>query len=356
MKLGAIVLRNHKNAVGSIGYEGVIDALLSGGVFFDELTLIPYDQPSLFASALSRMKCEYGGVIVVCDVALLPYAREQSSLLCQLDGDDISRGECLIALLPIGEQGISLATRLVLPEIDRLRRKRYSRMVLRAVGVPAQKLNELLEEAQKLSGDQIVYNVCERDLNVRIEAVYDSNTPKMLADDVLRILASGLQEYLYATEDVDLAARLVDALKLHRLKVATAESFTGGGVGREIVKISGASAVFYEGLNTYDNGSKEGRLGVSPYTLKSHGAVSDEVAYEMAAGLLQGGKCDLSIATTGIAGPLSDNTQKPVGLCYIAIGTKERVRVYRYHLNGDRERITNSAISLALFHAYQEIK
>ena len=74
----------------------------------------------------------------------------------------------------------------------------------------------------------------------------------------------------------------------------------------------------------------------------------------MAAGLIRGGKCDISIATTGYAGP-STETQL-AGLCFIAIGTKENVRVYRQHLAGDRETITKTAIQLALFLAFREIK
>ena len=76
----------------------------------------------------------------------------------------------------------------------------------------------------------------------------------------------------------------------------------------------------------------------------------------MAAGLIADGHCDLAVATTGIAGPQSDGTEKPVGLCYIAVGTREQVRVFRYRLNGDRDTITNTAVNLALFLAYREIK
>lgn len=79
------------------------------------------------------------------------------------------------------------------------------------------------------------------------------------------------------------------------------------------------------------------RLGVTDYTLKKFGAVSNETAYEMAAGLLKEGKCDLAVATTGIAGPDADGTDKPVGLCYIAVGTMDRVRVFRFLLDGDRK-------------------
>ncbi len=357
MKFAAIVLRNDKNAMNSVRYGEVMDEFLSGGVFFDEITLLPYDAPMSLNCALTRLKHEADAIILVCDSALLPYAREQIAVaLTALDGSDTYDGDYFVALLPTGEQGKALVTSLVVPAIDRRRNKRYSRMVLRAVGAPSELVSSLLEEAKGVSGDSIVYNVSDRFGDLRIEAVYDSATPKMTADDVLRMLASGLKDYLYAVQDVSLAERLIDALKLRRMRIATAESFTGGGVGREIVKIPGASAVFFEGLNTYDNRSKEERLGVSPFKIKSEGAVSDEVAYEMAAGLLKSGNCELAVATTGIAGPQSDNSKKPAGLCYIAVGTKERVRVYRFHLEGDRERVTETAINLALFYAYQEIK
>ena len=90
--------------------------------------------------------------------------------------------------------------------------------------------------------------------------------------------------------------------------------------------------------------------------MRSKGAVTDETAYEMAAGLIAQGHCDISIATTGVAGPNGDGTNAPVGLVYIAVGTKEHVRVYRYDLTGDRETVTKTAINLALFLAYRELK
>ena len=90
--------------------------------------------------------------------------------------------------------------------------------------------------------------------------------------------------------------------------------------------------------------------------LKKQGAVSAVVAYQMAVGLLKSGKCDIAIATTGIAGPKSDDTDKPVGLCYIAVGMKDGVHTYRYNLNGDREEITETAKNTALFLAIKKLK
>ncbi len=356
MKISAIVLRNIKNTAESVAYGGVLNAFLSGGVYFEEVALLPYDEPVRITATLQRTYAEYDATVLICDGTLLPFAREQLSSFGTVGGDDMIEGDKLFILLPADGRGEELAKTLALNAIDKRRKKRYSRMVFRTVGAPPEKIRQVIAAAREISGEKLSYNISEKYGDARIEAVYDSETPKMLADEVMRTLASGLSEHLYAVDDTPLAERVVEALKLHRLHLSTAESFTGGGVGRAIVSVSGASAVFYEGLNTYANGSKEERLGVSTYTLKSHGAVSDEVAYEMAAGLVQQGHCDVSVATTGIAGPKSDDTQKPVGLCYIAVGTKERVRVYRFHLEGNREKITQTAVNLALFYTYQEIK
>ena len=86
------------------------------------------------------------------------------------------------------------------------------------------------------------------------------------------------------------------------------------------------------------------------------GAVSDQTAYEMALGLLNTGDCDIAIATTGLAGPKSDRTLYPVGLCYMAIGTREKVSVYRYKFDGSRKDITEKGINYALFKAYKHLK
>ena len=76
----------------------------------------------------------------------------------------------------------------------------------------------------------------------------------------------------------------------------------------------------------------------------------------MAEGLLAVGNCDISISTTGIAGPKSDNTNKPVGLVYIGIATADETQVYEYNLKGSRKDITETAINLALFAAFKKVK
>jgi len=132
------------------------------------------------------------------------------------------------------------------------------------------------------------------------------------------------------------------------LKIATAESLTGGGLAAAIIANPGASAYFDEGLITYSNESKVHRLGVRESTLAAHGAVSPECASEMAAGIAQKARADIGIATTGIAGPDGGSTAKPVGLVYIAIHYKNATEVRKFNFAGSRTEIIAQTISAAL--------
>ena len=230
------------------------------------------------------------------------------------------------------------------------------RTVIRCVGAAEVHIQNLLARVAQIDGGQCKYSRLRKYDEDVLQIEYDENISKRVIDDVVRVFADGLADCLYALDDTPIDRQLVELLKLRNKKLSVAESFTGGGVGRRIVSVPGASQVFFEGLNTYNELSKIKRLGVSEYTLKTFGAVSDQTAYEMAAGLIATGDCDICIATTGFAGPTTDNVALPVGLCYIAIGTKERVFVYRYKFNGSREEITETAINYALFLAYKQLK
>ncbi len=118
---------------------------------------------------------------------------------------------------------------------------------------------------------------------------------------------------------IKLAEKAVKKLKDENKTLAVAESCTGGWVSKIITDISGASAVYQGGVCSYSNEVKIKVLGVKEETLKSFGAVSQEVATEMAEGVRNALNSDIGIGITGIAGPLSDNTEKPVGLIYVCI-------------------------------------
>lgn len=354
----AIVLRNTKNAVSAVRFMPVTDALLSGGVLLGEITLLSYENPEAVVAALTRLSQSYDGVFIVCDKVLVTIARDAVARLTgkPFASDYLSETkEGLFAVLPADEKGVDIARAALIPAVERRRGDKCYSVVIRTVSAPAELVLSAISGALEEADESVSIHTgggfgCER-----IEIVYNQKTPKLVMDAVVRVLANELKEYIYAMEDVGIAERLCDVLKLHKLRLSTAESFTGGGVGKAIVDIPGASKIYYEGINAYDNWSKMRRLGVNEYTLNSKGAVSHETAYEMAAGLLKEGHCDVAIATTGIAGPSSDGTGKPVGLFYIAVGSSDRVRVFEYRLDGSREEITQTAINLALFLTLKEI-
>lgn len=227
---------------------------------------------------------------------------------------------------------------------------------IRSIGAKEEQIKALIARAQAIDGGKVEYRHIRRYSEDVIELNYAEDISRRLSEDVLRIFAEGLEESIYALDGTALPAQLVWLLKLRDKKISVAESFTGGGIARKITSVSGASEVYFEGLNTYSELSKIKRLGVSEYTLKTFGAVSEQTAYEMAAGLMATGDCDICITTTGLAGPNTDRSNLPVGLCYIAVGTQERVFVYRYKFDGSREEITETAINYALFLAYKQLK
>lgn len=118
---------------------------------------------------------------------------------------------------------------------------------------------------------------------------------------------------------INLAKKAVINLKEKNKTLALAESCTGGWVSKLITDVSGASAIYQGGVCSYSNEVKINVLGVKKETLSSFGAVSEQVAKQMAEGVKKTLNSDVGIGITGIAGPLSDNTAKPVGLIYVAI-------------------------------------
>ncbi len=113
-------------------------------------------------------------------------------------------------------------------------------------------------------------------------------------------------------------SRILGALlKQQQLKLATAESCTGGGLAFWITSVSGSSDYLERGFVTYTNESKIQLLGVDAHLIEKHGAVSKEVAAEMARGALKNSQADIALSITGVAGPLGGSPEKPVGtVCF----------------------------------------
>ena len=157
----------------------------------------------------------------------------------------------------------------------------------------------------------------------------------------------------------ELPAMLVEALTAKKLKLATAESCTGGMISAAVTSVSGASAVFDCGVCAYANFIKNKVLGVREETLATYGAVSDRTAAEMARGVRMLAGADIGISTTGIAGPLGGTPYKPVGLVYVGVSTAMGLKSEKLLLgenNADRQRIRELAVTAALYFALKAVK
>lgn len=147
----------------------------------------------------------------------------------------------------------------------------------------------------------------------------------------------------------DLSAQVGAALKSRNLRLATAESCTGGWVAQVVTHTAGSSDWFGDGFITYSNSAKERQLGVSGVTLAREGAVSLETAREMAQGALTNSNAMISLAITGIAGPTGGSPDKPVGtVCFAWCWRGEEPRAERRCFGGDRETVRRQSVIHAL--------
>ncbi|MDE5935198.1 MAG: CinA family nicotinamide mononucleotide deamidase-related protein [Muribaculaceae bacterium] len=161
---------------------------------------------------------------------------------------------------------------------------------------------------------------------------------------------------LFAEKDITPAAYLVELLGERGLKVATAESCTGGSVSAAITSVPGASAVMQGAVVSYSNDVKTGVLGVDPETIAAEGAVSAPVVEQMAAGVARLCGADCAIATSGVAGPGGGTPDKPVGTVWICILTPAGKLSWCSHFPGDRARVVDRTVMTALVKLCTAIK
>lgn len=152
-----------------------------------------------------------------------------------------------------------------------------------------------------------------------------------------------------ATSIAELAQQLGAQLLARNLKVATAESCTGGAIAAAITSVAGSSAWFEYGLVSYSNSAKQQLLAVPGQLLEQQGAVSEPVVLQMVLGALQVSGAQLAVAVSGIAGPGGGSAEKPVGSVWLAwggLGAQAQARLY--HFAGDRLRVQQQAVECAL--------
>lgn len=209
-----------------------------------------------------------------------------------------------------------------------------------------------------------VFGLPESDLNNRVQALLENGEAEgaILVDDAVmrlrwRVLAESqeqadetlgklidaakaeLGDLVFAEGDISLEETTVRLLIDKGLKVACAESCTGGMIAHFLTNVDGASSTLIESAVTYSNDAKLRRLGVKQTTLEAHGAVSRETAEEMATGIKLESGADLCVAVTGIAGPGGGSDEKPVGTVWLACAYGDQVKSWLLRVPGDRELV-----------------
>ena len=217
--------------------------------------------------------------------------------------------------------------------------------VLRIIGVGESKVeNDILDIIDSQTNPTIATYAKGYECTLRITAKAKSveeakELIKPMSDEMKRRFGQSL----YATGETSIEEVVSKMLVENNLKIAVAESCTGGMVSASLINYPGISSVFMEGCVTYSNEAKMKSLGVKKETLDVYGAVSDKCAKEMASGVAARYNTNIGIATTGIAGPDGGTDEKPVGLVYFGIYINGKVISKKYVFNGDRQGVRERA-------------
>ena len=245
----------------------------------------------------------------------------------------------------------------VLPAIKSLRGDADSAVVsgtLRTTGIAESAIAEMLganflgEPGSELGSLPLAYlpGVPGVDLRVTAKGIPRAKAEQLVEQALVKLRAR-VGAYVYGEGDKDLAAVVIEQCRSADLTLAVAESCTGGLLGERITNIPGSSDVFLGGVIAYHNDVKRDQLGVQEDDIRRHGAVSEEVASQMAAAVRNRLGADIGIAITGVAGPGGGTPEKPVGLIWIAVSAAE-TKARRFQLIGDRTEIRQRAAQAAL--------
>ncbi|EKO34784.1 nicotinamide-nucleotide amidohydrolase family protein [Leptospira santarosai] len=209
---------------------------------------------------------------------------------------------------------------------------------------------EFISKEKAIADGKVIWGVAAKRGYIRVSFQSDSRT---LIDDLLR----KLDTFYGAKSTSDVFEELPKMLIEKKITVGTAESCTGGLIAKTFTDVPGASAYFYGGIVSYDNGVKTGILGVKRNTLEEFGAVSGETAKEMAEGALDALGVDYSISVTGIAGPGGGTPQKKVGLVYFGIGRKDgETEVHEHYFPFPRSSFREFAAHTGIYLLYKRLK
>jgi nicotinamide-nucleotide amidase len=224
---------------------------------------------------------------------------------------------------------------------------------LKTTGIAESFLAEHIGDVHQLfspdSGITLAFLPSSLGVRLRITAKANSvDETENKIQDVETKLRDKIDKFIYAAGETELEDTIGTLLKERSLRIALAESCTGGLIADRMTNISGSSDYFERGIITYSNKSKIEELGVPSDIIGTHGAVSREVAEAMARGIRTTSGTDIGISTTGIAGPTGDSPEKPIGLVWIGYSDKDETFALQFNFGGKRRIIKERAAQAAL--------
>ncbi len=255
-------------------------------------------------------------------------------------------------LLPgVPYEMVEILDRGVIPQLRPLVQGSAIRhLTLRTTGITESMLAQRLGDVSELAGRAtLAFLPAPTGVRLRVSA---REATAGAAEEVLRRAEKNIREragrYIYGMEEEELEDVVGRILTRAGMRIAVAESCTGGLIANRITNVSGSSNYFDRGVVTYSNKSKVEMLGVPETLLRDKGAVSREVAEAMAAGVRRLAGADIGLSTTGIAGPAGGTIEKPVGLLWIGYADAAGTLALQYHLGDGRLRFKERASQAAL--------
>lgn len=238
----------------------------------------------------------------------------------------------------------------VIPYLQKYQDKIFVFKILNISGIGEGHMEEIIMDiVDNQTNPTVAPYAKPQGLTLRIAA---SGTTKEEAEKLIipveKQIMDRIGDSIYGEGDTTLEEVVAKLLIQKKLTISTAESCTGGLLSGRLINYPGISSAFTEGVVTYSNQSKIRLLDVKPETLEKYGAVSENVAREMAEGICRAANTNIGISVTGIAGPGGGSESSPVGLVYIGICINGTTRVKKLNLSGDRNRIRNMITTNAL--------
>ena len=271
----------------------------------------------------------------------------------EMCGFSLSEGDSLLYFLPgVPEQMRELMNRAVIPDI--LRRYRPATVpqhrILKVYGLSEFRISDVfkgLSNELKRVMFGFYPSFPENHITITVRGKEDAEIESEL-NRAEKKINNLLGPYIFASGDKTMESIVGELLKEAKMTVSVAESCTGGLIGHRLTTISGSSLYFERGLIVYSNRSKVEMLGVMQQTIDSYGAVSDQTVREMAEGVKKIAKTDLGLAVTGIAGPLGESEDKPVGTVFIGLSADGKIFSAQYRFSGDRDKVKLNTSEMAL--------